>query len=81
MRQAFIELHNGYKYFKNDINYFERGISMVRKNEKKLPYKGINTEKNNGLSSSQEVLYAKEFKQATKAGYPDEVKEDNRQHQ
>jgi hypothetical protein len=50
---------------------------MVRRNEKRLPYKGINTEKNNGLSSTQEVLYAKEFKQATKAGYPEEVKQDN----
>jgi hypothetical protein len=54
---------------------------MVRRNEKKLPYKGINTEKNNGLSSTQEVLYAKEFKQATKAGYPDEVKQDDGQNQ
>lgn len=50
---------------------------MANRNEKRLPYKGINTEKNNGLSSTQEVLYAKEFKSATKAGYPSEVKKDN----
>jgi hypothetical protein len=55
-------------------------FNMLRRNEKRLPYKGINTEKNNGLSSTQEVLYAKEFKAATKAGYPDEVKEDNQQN-
>ncbi len=45
-------------------------------NEKKLPYKGINTEKNNGLTDTQEVLYAKEFKKATKAAYPEEVEND-----
>ncbi|RIW38438.1 YfhE family protein [Bacillus salacetis] len=54
---------------------------MANRNAKNLPYKGINTEKNNGLSSSQEVNYAKEFKAATKAGYPDEVKQDNRENQ
>ncbi|WLR52110.1 YfhE family protein [Bacillus tianshenii] len=33
----------------------------------KIPYKGINTDKNNGLSSAQEVHYPKEFKKAYKA--------------
>ncbi|MEG9295830.1 YfhE family protein [Mangrovibacillus sp. Mu-81] len=49
---------------------------MAERHTKKLPYKGINTEKNNGLTDTQEVLWAKEFKRATKAGYPDEVKSD-----
>jgi hypothetical protein len=57
------------------INNFERrDFSMAERHTKKLPYKGINTEKNNGLTDTQEVLWAKEFKRATKAGYPDEVK-------
>ncbi|MGD6803727.1 YfhE family protein [Rossellomorea vietnamensis] len=53
---------------------------MAGRNEKRLPYKGINTERNNGLSSSQEVQYVKEFKAATKAGFPDEVKSDNQEN-
>jgi hypothetical protein len=41
---------------------------MAERHAKKLPYKGINTEKNNGLTDTQEVLWAKEFKRATKDG-------------
>ena len=32
----------------------------------KAPHKGLNTEQNNGLTDAQEVLYAKEFKQAAR---------------
>lgn len=35
-------------------------------NQKKEPHERL-TERNNGLSSTQEVLYAKEFKSADKA--------------
>ncbi|MCM3124796.1 YfhE family protein [Mesobacillus sp. AQ2] len=33
----------------------------------KAPNKGLNTEQNNGLSDTQEVLYAKDFTKAVKA--------------
>ncbi|WP_176167305.1 YfhE family protein [Mesobacillus jeotgali] len=33
----------------------------------KAPNKGLNTDQNNGLSDTQEVLYAKEFSRAVKA--------------
>jgi hypothetical protein len=39
-------------------------------NQKKEPHERL-TEKNNGLSSTQEVLYAKEFKSADKAAKED----------
>lgn len=33
----------------------------------KAPNKGLNTEQNNGLTDTQEVLYAKDFTRAVKA--------------
>jgi hypothetical protein len=36
-------------------------------NKNKAPNKGLNTEQNNGLTDTQEVLYAKEFSRAVKA--------------
>ena len=33
----------------------------------KAPNNGLNTEQNNGLTDTQEVLYAKEFRQAVRA--------------
>ncbi|MFS0576625.1 YfhE family protein [Sporosarcina sp. 179-K 3D1 HS] len=45
--------------------------------EKKEPHKQL-TKKNNGSSSTQEVLYASEFKKADKAAYQDT---NNRNHQ
>ncbi|PIC57295.1 MULTISPECIES: YfhE family protein [Sporosarcina] len=38
--------------------------------ENKQPHKTL-TDKNNGLSSAQEVLYAKDYKRADKATEPD----------
>jgi hypothetical protein len=35
--------------------------------DKKAPYKGFNTEQNNGLSDTQEVNYSSDFKKAYKA--------------
>ncbi|MCA1042256.1 YfhE family protein [Bacillus infantis] len=35
--------------------------------DKKAPYKGFNTEQNNGLSDAQEVNYSSDFKKAYKA--------------
>ncbi|MCK6207873.1 YfhE family protein [Bacillus infantis] len=35
--------------------------------DKKPPYKGFNTEQNNGLSDTQEVNYSSDFKKAYKA--------------
>ena len=43
----------------------ERGVLHV--SEEKQPHETL-TDKNNGLSSAQEVLYAEEFKKADKAG-------------
>lgn len=42
-------------------------------NQKKEPHERL-TERNNGLSSTQEVLYAKEFKSADKAAKEDRNK-------
>ncbi|MGN7386179.1 YfhE family protein [Sporosarcina sp. SAFN-015] len=42
-------------------------------NQKKEPHERL-TERNNGLSSTQEVLYTKEFKSADKAAKEDENK-------
>ena len=33
---------------------------------KSIPYKGLNTKKNNGLSDAQEVNYSDDFKKAYK---------------
>lgn len=41
--------------------------------QKREPHERL-TERNNGLSSTQEVLYAKEFKSADKAAKEDENK-------
>ncbi|MDV6379362.1 YfhE family protein [Sporosarcina sp. GW1-11] len=44
--------------------------------QKKQPHKTL-TDKNNGLSSAQEVLYAKDFKKADQATEKDNNKKSN----
>lgn len=45
-------------------------------NNKKEPYKEM-TEKGNGLSSTQEVLYQEEFRKAGKVKKDEETRQDN----
>ena len=48
----------------------------MQMNEKKLPHEQL-TDKNNGLSSAQEVLYQEEFKKADKVGEKEDKDRDN----
>lgn len=50
----------------------------MQMNEKKPPHEQL-TEKNNGLSSAQEVLYQEEFKKADKVDEKEDKDRENNQ--